>query len=82
MKVSQLLEQLEGQDENAEVRIAIQPGYPLRLDVRDVVLGSEVLDIDPTDDDEVKDGDVVWIVANESVSYDESPYASRELWNR
>lgn len=80
MNVAQLKELLEGQDDDAEVRIALQPSWPLRANVANVVAGRDAMDDDdPTDEDDALG--IVWIVAREGVGYGEHPYAPRAVFD-
>ena len=74
-----LLEECAEQYPEAEVRLAFQPQWPLRLDIHGVVAN---VDMDAEDGDGETDGareNIVWIVAG-GHPYNESPYASKELW--
>lgn len=46
MKVSELIEMLEGCDEDAEVILGIQPSYPFEHSVRGVVQRQDFVDFD------------------------------------
>jgi hypothetical protein len=65
--------------DDALVRIAIQPHWPLALGVSSIEHDTEVSD---RNDGERDERDVVWIAATEGVSHDEHPYAPRGLWDR
>ena len=81
MNVGQLRDLLEGLDDDAPVRLAIQPNWPLRLDVSDVKPADEIDFDDEGDEDEPDDNaNIVWIVASGSAPYGENPYAPRQLW--
>lgn len=87
MNVQELLDLLADCDPDAEIRIGIQPGYPLRHGVAGVLTQDPGGDdrYGPDDQDEDDPGDVtegfVWILANEGPpSYPENPYANRTLW--
>jgi hypothetical protein len=57
MNVSELIGMLQGFDPNLEVRLAIQPRYPLELSIGKVTLLSEI-DRDVAEDDaDVEAGD-------------------------
>lgn len=75
MTVAELMEILESADPEAEVRLAMQPSYPLQHRVRGVVtrddLESEAVEEEDFDEMEKFDG-IVWIVEGGQV-YDE-PY--------
>ncbi len=84
MKVRDLLELLADYDEDAEVRIAHQPNWPLRLELDRIVSSEELADEDENDgfgDDEDNDPkeQLVWLVAG-GHPYNESPYAPKSCW--
>jgi hypothetical protein len=67
--VGGLIEELQQFDESTEVRVASQPSYPLANEIQNVcnlVEGDE-------------DG-FVWIAVDQISSYQESPYAPRDVW--
>ncbi len=57
MNVSELLEMLQGFDPDLEVRLAIQPSYPLELSIGKVTLLSEIGRDGAEDDEDVEEGD-------------------------
>lgn len=62
--INELEEIAEDLGDDAEVRVGVQPSWPLRHALHAVKAG----------------GGVVWLVASESAPYGESPYASKRLW--
>lgn len=95
MTVADLMELLEDMPEDAEIRIAHQPTWPLREILAAVVDGKDLSPNNPrtrpakdaqADEDEEEDGDgtenVVWLVADGHPPHPESPYASKRLWER
>jgi hypothetical protein len=72
MTVQDLITELEQRDPDAEVRIAIQPSYPLQSTVRGVVAAEDLLDDLDDHMGEHNDG-VVWIV--EGSQHYHAPYA-------
>jgi hypothetical protein len=75
MTVQELLDVLNDCDPDAEVRLGVQPSYPLRH----AVAGVASADLDEALDD-VADG-FVWILATDGHGeYDENPYAPSALW--
>ena len=77
--VGELLAALEEFDEDAPVRVAQQPSYPLAAVVNCVT------ELGPDDEEEQparpRPGErVVWIATSEVTSYHEHPYAPREAW--
>lgn len=84
MTVDDLIAELEQYDRDAEVRVAIQPSYPLACDVPNVIAGSELphRDVDdPARGDVVEDVPVVWIAVSQVSSSSASPYAPAEAWS-
>lgn len=89
MKVKQLIRILEDHDGDAEVRLAIQPHYPLaeqvtgacsQEEIRRYMIdeeGNEEFDENGAPIDEAEN--VVWIAATSGGCYD-SPYAPRAVW--
>ena len=76
MTVADLMELLENADPEAEVRLAMQPSYPLQHKIRGVVT-HEDLDLEEALEDDDEDGPdelagIVWIVEGGQV-YDR-PY--------
>ncbi len=57
MNVSELVEMLQGFDPDLEVRLAIQPSYPLELSIGKVTLLSEIGRDGAEDDEDVEEGD-------------------------
>lgn len=77
MTVEELIEQLEQYDRDAEIRVALQPEYPLRGEIQNVVSAAEVeRDADPPVEPrhDLDVAPVVWIAVSQVSSYDESPY--------
>ena len=71
MTVRELIEMLEDCNEDAEVRMAYQPSYPLESQIACVTADS---DLQPDEDDEVNDeestdGEVVWLCEGSQVGY-------------
>jgi hypothetical protein len=54
MKVAELIAELRNADPNDEVKVAVQPGYPMRADFEGVVMH----------------GSDVWLVVGEHDGYD------------
>lgn len=88
MTVAQLIEQLQDLGEEmleAEVRIAIQPSWPLQYNVGSRLVTSADLATRQSDEDEDEDTDIdeekliVWIT--EGSSCDDSPYAPDGVFN-
>lgn len=84
MNISELIEQLQAvlEDEgDLDVRIAMQPSWPLAANVAAVVTDKAARandeDAMPNDEDA---RNVVWIAASSSVGYSENPYAPRGAW--
>lgn len=78
MTVGELRSLLEQYDEDAPVRVAIQPSYPLACVVNNVI-SREEMGGEP-ERDEAADR-VVWIATSQVGSYSESPYAPRDAWS-
>ena len=78
MNVGELLEMLEGEEPDMEVRLAMQPSWPLRFQV-DRVVNDAFIDRDEDDEDGDEGPQFIWIVAGDH-PYGESPYASKKLW--
>ena len=76
MKVSELIGMLQDYDEDAEVRLATQPSYPLQAHIKGVADSTMLEDYD---EEEGSDSLVVWIL--EGSQPRDTPYASRELWD-
>lgn len=68
--VRELIERLQDAPRDAEVRVAIQPSYPLQVHLEGV---AGVDGEDPEGDD-----NVVFLVASDS--HPKNPYAPRNLW--
>lgn len=82
MKVKDLIQYLEDQDEELEVLVAHQPHYPLQETVSHVACVEDIAFEEDWDDiDREEKGKYVWIVAN-GHPYDASPYAPRSVFNR
>lgn len=82
MKVRELISMLEEMDENVEVLIAHQPGWPLQEIVQGVVSLAEMREEqDLEDDEEEPEGDIVYLVAG-GHPYGASPYAPKEVFDR
>jgi hypothetical protein len=75
MTVGELLALLEDMDEDAEVRIATQPSWPLAFHLGGVAEGADAADEDEMRNDPAP---VVWLVAGGSPS--DSPYAPSAAW--
>lgn len=84
MTVEELIAELEQYDLDAEVRVAIQPQYPIACDVQNVVSAAS-LPVDGDDEpvparDDLDVAPVVWIAVSQVSSSDESPYAPAGAW--
>jgi hypothetical protein len=77
MNVQDLIDILSECDPNADVRLGVQPSWPLRHEVTGIVTPD---DLDTGDEDEVQHEGFVWIVASDGHPYGENPYAPRGLW--
>ena len=77
MTVRKLIEILEDFDPETEVRLAVQPNYPLQHDIAGVVhtseLTAEMSQVYAGD----KDAEVVWILEG---STPDQPYGSKDWW--
>lgn len=87
MNIGELKEAIDHLDDDIEIRIAYQPIYPLRAKIANTVQPDEVaplLAADPDDLDEEEeapeDARFFWILATDTVGYNENPYASKQLW--
>ncbi len=80
MTVGELIDYLGQYDEDAQVRVAYQPGYPLRAKVVSVIAQSEIYAEELADTAEEYGDEVVWI-ATDSVGGAEDPYAPTEAWS-
>lgn len=84
MTLEELIERLQdlvedGVDPSAEVRIAMQPSWPLQSTVRDVFPSDDLMVDDPDDEPEDETASpVVWIV--EGSQCHENPYAPRQVF--
>lgn len=82
MTVQELIDQLECQDPELEVRIAFQPSYPLAAHVANIISSEEIGGgEEPELEDTIEAKPIVWLAATESVGYNENPYAPRGAWN-
>lgn len=83
MTLEQLIERLQdlvedGVDPSAEVRIAMQPNWPLQSSVRDVFPSDDLLVDDPEDEpSDDTPAPVVWIVEGSQCPH---PYAPRQVF--
>ncbi len=75
MTVSDLIRTLKGFDPNANVSVAIQPGYPLSTYVDGVKTLRECIDREDLEDHKKSELDTVWIVTGEA-----GDYTSKSLW--
>lgn len=80
MIVREMIERLGEYDQDAEVRIASQPSYPLQSTVRGVCSMDEVREYstDDLDDSNSPEENVVFIVEASQVY--ETPYAPRDCF--
>ena len=80
MTLNQLIEMLKeaqeqlGESSDCEVRLAVQPSWPLACYVDEVTL-------EPSSTEKGREGPVVWIAAGSGVGYDEHPYAPKQAWD-
>jgi hypothetical protein len=85
MTVEELIAELEQYDRDAEVRVAIQPQWPLACDVQNVVSAADLpvgRDDEPAPArDDLDVAPVVWIAVSQVSSSDESPYAPLAAWS-
>ena len=85
MEVRELIELLEQYDEDAEVRVALQPSWPLRASVQNVICSEELRNLDgeggPLDPDADLEEAFVWIAVDQVSSSSENPYAPRAAWS-
>jgi hypothetical protein len=85
VQVRELIDVLEQYDEDAEIRVAFQPSWPLRGKVANVV-SSDDNDPEYADPDAERDPadpvreDFVWIAVDQVSSSSENPYAPKEVW--
>ena len=88
MTIDELIEELESARDDlggdAEIRIAYQPGWPLRATVASVTVPpsgdpDELYGEDDRTAKQDNDGHVLWIAAG-NAPYDENPYAPRWAW--
>jgi hypothetical protein len=81
MTVEDLIAELEQYDRDAEVRVAVQPSWPLACDVQNVVSSFDFATRpDPVSSDDVPFVSVVWIAVSQVSGSGESPYAPAEAW--
>jgi hypothetical protein len=90
VQVREPIDVLEQYDEDAEIRVAFQPSWPLRGKVANVVSSDEIRDDDNdpeyADPDAERDPadpvreDFVWIAVDQVSSSSENPYAPKEVW--
>jgi hypothetical protein len=84
MTVAELIQLLEQYDEDAEIRVAFQPSWPLRARVQNVIASDEVVDEDDEDEDpaaaDQRGENIVWIAVDQVSQYDENPYAPKTVW--
>ncbi len=73
MTVRELIEMLEGMDENAQVRCMVQPTYPFEHSLRGVAPRSDFSDMDEEDDEHTSEEDGksndVFLVVGEQLCY-------------
>lgn len=82
MTVDDLIAELEQYDRDAEVRVAIQPQWPLACDIANVASSFDFpTRPDPVSSDDVPFVPVVWIAVSQVSSSGESPYAPAEAWS-
>jgi hypothetical protein len=82
VKLRELIDMLEDFDQEAEVRLACQPSWPLAFNVAGAVADSELADfVDERDTDDVPEParNVVWIVQGDH-PHEEDPYAPKACW--
>jgi hypothetical protein len=84
MTVRELIDLLGDFDEDADVRIAYQPSWPLAAEVANVTSSEEAELLSDDEAMEVAAPDppnVVWIAATSGVGrHDENPYAPSGAW--
>ena len=81
MTVQELIDILSDFDSDLQVRIALQPTWPLAATVEAVTEVKPDSDSDDdSDDDSTSPAPTVWIAAG-GVPWSESPYAPRAAWN-
>lgn len=85
MNVGELREALEDLDDEVVLRIATQPNWPLRFGVRSIITPGDLIEYNEREnedhlDDEDDGPQFVWIVTGDH-PHDESPYASKDLWD-
>jgi hypothetical protein len=73
-----LLEELEEEHGDCEVRLAVQPTWPLNHSIDNVRFVEG--DGDPSGTMS-SNPDAVWIAASHSAPYGERPYAPKEAWD-
>jgi hypothetical protein len=87
--VSDLIRNLEQYDEDAEVRVAFQPGWPLRATVCNVISSEEIAEAkryQNGEEDEPREGgdseSFVWIAVDQvGGGWGENPYAPKLAWS-
>jgi hypothetical protein len=81
MRVGELIERLQQFDEDAEVRLAFQPSWPLQFEIKGVASLREAERQEPEEDQtEEREDDIIYIVEG-SHPHKDSPYANRNLWD-
>lgn len=85
MKISELMGELEeaAEDlgEDAEVRVAYQPSWPLRATLRYITVASgSTYDEDEEAPGQEEDTAMVWLAVGDGVPFGENPYAPRWAW--
>lgn len=80
--VADLIERLQELPEDAVVRIAHQPTYPLQFALRGVADSREVADWDEDEPSTHADDEtvIVWLVDGDH-PHDDSPYAPSAIWD-
>lgn len=80
MTVRDLIEYLEAYDGDAEVRLAMQPEWPLAFRVAGVMSADEIAaeSDEPEDEPTEAEEPVVWIAAGSHPS--DNPYAPKGAW--
>lgn len=80
MTVEDLMEHLKLLPPGAQVRLALQPSWPLQALLAGVVYQTEEGDLLPSDVEPSEDGEgVVFLVQSDNAPPE--PYAPRECWN-
>jgi hypothetical protein len=78
MTVGDLRALLENLDDEAEVRLATQPSWPLAFHLAGVTTSQELFEREQEVFADEDTSEVVWLVAGDHPS--DSPYAPREAW--